>query len=104
MPTSLGVALFNLGRAAEAEPLFRGALAVQVKALGWDNADTALTLNNLAALLQATNRKSEAEPLYVEALAVLTARLGADHPTTRLTAANLTALKAAGEASAPAGD
>ena len=61
-------------------------------------------LNNLAARLQATDRESEAEPLYVEALAVLTARLGADHPTTRLTAANLTALKAAGEASAPAGD
>jgi len=38
-------------------------------------------LNNVPALLKATNRLAEAEPLYRRALAIGEASYGRDHPT-----------------------
>jgi tetratricopeptide (TPR) repeat protein len=56
----LGGALNNLaqvygdmGRDAEAEPLYKRALAIMEKAVGLDSADIAPELNNLAALISA---------------------------------------------------
>jgi len=43
--------------------LMRRALAIQENGLGADHPDVAVSLNNLAKLLQATNRLAEAEPL-----------------------------------------
>ena len=51
-------------RLAEAEPLYRRALAIDERRLGQDHPNVATGLNNLASLLQATNRLAEAEPLY----------------------------------------
>ena len=41
----------------------RRALAINEKSYGQDHPNVAIRLNNLAALLQATNRLAEAEPL-----------------------------------------
>ena len=70
-------------RLAEAEPLYRRALAILEKSLGSDHPNVATALNNLALLLQATNRLAEAEPLYRRALEILlkfTRATGHPHP------------------------
>ena len=48
----------------------RRALAIDEKSLGPEHPNVAIRLNNLAALLQATNRLAEAEPLMRRALAI----------------------------------
>ena len=58
----------------------RRALAIDEASFGPDHPNVATSLNNLAALLQATNRLSEAEPLYRRALAIDEASFGPDHP------------------------
>ncbi len=50
-------------RYAEAEPLYKRALAIWEKALGLDHPNVATALNNLAALYRATKRDEEAETL-----------------------------------------
>ena len=67
-------------RLAEAEPLYRRALAIDEASYGPDHPDVARDLNNLAVLLRATNRLAEAEPLYRRALAIDEASYGPDHP------------------------
>jgi tetratricopeptide (TPR) repeat protein len=52
----------------------------------------AAVLNNLAALLQATNRLSEAEPLYRRALAIDEKSYGPEHPHVARDLNNLAAL------------
>jgi len=51
-------------RHAEAEPLFRRALAILEKAPGARHSQLAATLNNLAGLYKAQTRYTDAEPLY----------------------------------------
>ncbi len=62
--------LRDTNRLAEAEPLYRRALAIWERSYGPDHPDVAKGLNNLAELLRATNRLGEAEPLYRRALAI----------------------------------
>ena len=57
------------GRYADAEPLYKRALAIREKALGPDHPDVAQSLNNLADLYSAQGRYADAEPLYKRALA-----------------------------------
>ena len=57
------------GRYADAEPLYKRALATWKKALGPDHPDVAQSLNNLADLYSAQGRHADAEPLYKRALA-----------------------------------
>jgi tetratricopeptide (TPR) repeat protein len=57
------------GRYADAEPLYKRALAIWEKALGPDHPDVAQSLNNLADLYSAQGRYADAEPLYKRALA-----------------------------------
>ena len=70
----------STNRLAEAEPLYRRALAIGETSLGPDHPQVASVLNNLAQLLRATNRLAEAEPLYRRALAIDEASYGPDHP------------------------
>ena len=58
------------GRFAEAEPLYRRALAAQERALGPDHPDVGTSLNELAGLYQALGRTAEAEQLMKRALAI----------------------------------
>ena len=70
----------DTNRLAEAEPLMRRALAIGEKSFGPDHPNVAISLNNLARLLQATNRLTEAEPLFRRALAIDETSFGPDHP------------------------
>jgi tetratricopeptide (TPR) repeat protein len=76
----LGVLFNTQARYAEAEPLYRLALAIDEKSLGPDHPEVATRLNNLAELLRDTNRPPEAEPLYRRALAIFEKSFGPDHP------------------------
>ena len=57
------------GRYADADPLYKRALATWKKALGPDHPDVAQSVNNLADLYLAQGRYADAEPLYKRALA-----------------------------------
>ena len=70
----------------------RRAVDIAVSAHGPDNPEVATHLNNLAALLQATNRLTEAEPLMRRALAIDEASLVADHPDVAIDLNNLARL------------
>jgi len=88
----LAVLLQAQGKLAEAEPLYRRALAIHEKVLGAEHPDTASSLNNLANLLQDQGKLAEAEPLHRRALAIHEKALGAEHPNTATTLNNLASL------------
>jgi tetratricopeptide (TPR) repeat protein len=88
----LGTLLYAKALYAEAEPLYRRALAINEKSYGADHPNVATDLNNLAALLRATNRLSEAEPLYRRALAINENSYGTDHPNVAAVLNNLATL------------
>jgi hypothetical protein len=80
--TAVGLLRDN-NRLAEAELLFRRALAIDEKCFGPDHPSVAISLNNLAWLLGDTNRLAEAEPLYRQVLRILAEfghRTGHEHP------------------------
>ena len=79
-------------RHAEAEPLYKRALAIDEQSFGPDHPNVARGLNNLALLLQATNRHAEAEPLYKRALAIDEQSFGPDHPKVAIRLNNLAQL------------
>ena len=62
------------------------------KRWGPEHPDTALSLNNLAALLSNKGNTAAAEPLYRRALAIYEKVLGPEHPKTALSLNNLAAL------------
>ncbi|MBN8987992.1 MAG: CHAT domain-containing protein [Rhizobiales bacterium] len=68
------------GRDAEAEPMFKRAIAILEKTAGADSPDIASALNNLAALYQRQERFAEAEPLFKRALSIREKSLGPTHP------------------------
>lgn len=70
----------------------RRSLQIKETQLGADHPDTALGLNNLAALYKSMGRYSEAEPLYGQSLQIRSTQLGADHPDTATSLNNLARL------------
>lgn len=68
-----------MGRHADAEPLYKRAIALDESA-GEDNPGLATSLNNLALLYRTQGRLKEAEPLYKRALILLEKALGPKHP------------------------
>ncbi|HLL27491.1 MAG TPA: CHAT domain-containing tetratricopeptide repeat protein [Xanthobacteraceae bacterium] len=85
-------ALYEKGRYAEAEPLYKRSLAIREKALGPDHPDVAASLNNLALLYDQQGRHVDAEPLYKRALAIWEKTLGPDHPDVATSLNNLALL------------
>ena len=71
------------GRYADADPLYKRALATWKKALGPEHPDVAQLLNNLADLYLAQGRYADAEPLYKRALAIREKALGPITPMSR---------------------
>ena len=65
---------------ADAELLFRRALAIYEKSFGPDHLNVVAGLNNLALLLKQTNRHWDAEPLFRRALAITEKSFGPDRP------------------------
>ena len=70
----------------------RRALAIREKQLGPDHPDTAISLGNLANLLEAQGDLAAARPLHERALAIREKRLGPDHPDTAASLSNLARL------------
>jgi CHAT domain-containing protein/Tfp pilus assembly protein PilF len=70
----------EVGRDAEAEPMFKRAIAIMEKVVGLEAVDMAIELNNLAALYQRQQRYAEAEPLFKRALALSERSLPPNHP------------------------
>ena len=58
------------GRFADAEPLYKRALAIKEKAFGPDHPDVAISLSNLAELYRVQGRYADAAPLNQRALAI----------------------------------
>ena len=56
-----------MGDYAQAEPLYRQALAIGKKVLGEQHPDYAKSLNDLAGLYQSMGDYAQAEPLYRQA-------------------------------------
>ena len=77
-------------RFAEAETLYRRALAIHIQKSGTNHPDTAASLNNLAFLYEEQEKYPEAESLYRRALTIFARTLGEDHPNTKVFIANLT--------------
>ena len=57
------------GRYADAEPLYKRALAIREKALGPDHPDVAHSAEQSGRAVQTQGRYADAEPLYKRALA-----------------------------------
>ena len=90
--TANRLALFLSFRAAlhaEAEPLYRRALAIDEGSYGESHSKVAIILSNLGQLLSEINRLSEAEPLMRRALAIDEATYGNNHPAVAIRLNNL---------------
>ncbi len=87
-----GYYLRERSRYAEAEPLFKRALAIREQQLGLDHPYTATSLNDLATLYYIQGKYAEAEPLFRRALAIYEQQLGLDHPHTASSLNNLAML------------
>jgi CHAT domain-containing protein len=77
---SLAIVYRAQGKYADAEGLYKRALAISEKALGAGHPDVALTLNNLANVYDNQGKYADAEGLYKRALAIREKALGKDHP------------------------
>jgi tetratricopeptide (TPR) repeat protein len=77
---------------AEAEPIYRRALAIDEATFGPEDRSVAISLNNLAILLRDTNRPAEAEPLMRRALAISERIFGPEHPDVATNLNNLAVL------------
>ncbi|MCZ6550857.1 MAG: tetratricopeptide repeat protein [Candidatus Methylomirabilales bacterium] len=80
------------GRFAEAERLYKRALAIDEEALEKDHLNVARDVNNLAKLYQAQGQYAEAEPLYRRGLAMREKDLGPVHPEVAQSLNNLAAV------------
>ncbi len=89
-------ALYNLahvynaqGNQADAEGLYKSALAIQEKALGASHPYVAASLNGLANVHYEQGKLADAAGLYKRALTIREKALGADHPDVAETLYNL---------------
>jgi CHAT domain-containing protein/Tfp pilus assembly protein PilF len=82
----------DVGQDADAEPLYKRAIAIMEKAVGLDSVRMAPELNNLAALYERQSRYAEAEPLFTRALALCEKSLGPKHPDVGRSLNNLATL------------
>jgi tetratricopeptide (TPR) repeat protein len=88
----LGWAARHAGNFPLAAKALAEALAIREGLLHSEHPDIAVSLNNLALLLQDTNRLSEAEPLYRRALTIDEKSYGPDHPDVAIRLNNLGSL------------
>ena len=79
------------GKAADAEPLAKRALAIREGARGLEHDEVAQSLNTLACLYDAEGKLAEAEPLYERGLAIAIKTRGPGDPKVAATLDNLAA-------------
>jgi tetratricopeptide (TPR) repeat protein len=87
--SNLAVSLFQQGKSAEAEPIFRKVHAVEMRVYGAEHPHTLTSASNLASNLSYQGKYADAERIQREVLGVETRVLGAEHPYTLTTAGNL---------------
>lgn len=75
----LGIVLRSQGRLAEAEPIFRDALAMRRRLFKGDHPDVSQNLHSLGRLLEGQGKWAEAEALYRDDLAMLKRLYRGDH-------------------------
>ncbi|MEN0068140.1 MAG: CHAT domain-containing tetratricopeptide repeat protein, partial [Myxococcota bacterium] len=85
--------LERTGRAPDAEPWYRRALAIQRKVHRGPHGDVGRALDALAQVLVQLGRLDEAEPLFRDGVAMIEAAYGADHPRLEIPLANLGRLR-----------
>lgn len=90
--TTLGIALSEQGRNAEAEEVLRSAIRIQRAKLGERHQDLASNYDRLANLLVYRTELTEAESLYRRALEIKLATLGPQHARTAVSIQNLASL------------
>jgi serine/threonine protein kinase len=76
----LGMALYDLGKLADALVQVQRGLAMRERLYGRDHPLVAQSLNSVAATLAALDRNAEAVPYAERALAIAERTYGADHP------------------------
>jgi len=86
---NLGQALTEAGELAQAEPIYRRALAIREAEFGQSHPLTGMSLNNLAVLLQRKGQYTAAEPLLRRALAISEYAFGPNNPETAKVLKNL---------------
>src|SRR5205823_1781138 len=79
-------------RPAEAEPLYREALARRRSAMGEEHPETLQSINNLAFFLFGQKQMAEAEALFREAVEKRRKTLGPNHPDTVNSVSNLASM------------
>ncbi|WP_342363983.1 tetratricopeptide repeat protein [Terrarubrum flagellatum] len=84
--------LYVRGAYAEAEPLFREAIAIAQEAFGREHPDVANKQNSLALLLTTTGRYDEAEPIFRQTIESGEKMLGRRHLDVAMRLANLARL------------
>jgi len=84
-----GVYLFHHSQYEQAEPLYRCALAIDVRRLGTEHPSIAVCLNNLANVYSVQGKYEEAEPLYWHTLTIYEKVSGIEHPDTAMAYTNL---------------
>jgi tetratricopeptide (TPR) repeat protein len=89
---ALGYHLRAIGDYPSARPYWDRALALHEKLFGPEHPNTAVSLYNLARLLQDQGALAEARPLIERALAIKERQLGPEHPTTAASLNNLARL------------
>ncbi|MCC5946076.1 MAG: CHAT domain-containing protein [Bernardetiaceae bacterium] len=77
---NLAALYWNMGKYAEAEPLYKESLQIKKETLGEKHHIYASSLNNLALLYRNMGKYTEAEPLYRESLQIKKEILGEKHP------------------------
>ena len=80
--STIGSVYYDMGRYADAEPLYRVALETSRRLLGNEHPDTIRQISNMARPLTSLRRYADAEPLYREALETSRRRLGNEDPQT----------------------
>ena len=87
--SNLGMLYDDLGRYAEARPIYERVVAIREATLGSSHPDVANILINLASLYHHQGRYAEAVPLYRRSLDIRRAELGPEHSDTSLALENL---------------
>lgn len=77
---NLAVTYERIARYAEAEQLFRQAIATGEKTSGKKHQTVAASYSNLASVLQAEGKYAEAEPFFRRAISIGEQALGQEHP------------------------
>jgi tetratricopeptide (TPR) repeat protein len=85
----IGEYFYRRGQFREAEPLWKGDLAICEQMLGSEHQNTLGALNNLALLYKDQGKYEQAEPLYQRALVAYERVMGPEHPDTLSTVKNL---------------